>query len=336
MAAAYDAGSSAQEDGTSSPLSWTHTPVGTPSIAIVTMYIRSFDTVSVTYGGAAMTEVPNTYQTGSYIFYKVSPASGAQTVSVSYTPSGPHLVAGCMTFTGTGTNTPADGTNAADGDGDNTLTVSNTTVFDIVVENAGNVNDCTCAPQSGQTEVWDLEAGTSGYHGAGYYVQGSAGSTNVRVTLSGSNTVHHSACRIPGPIAYTQAVDGTITFTQESKHEWNDTGKQTAGTVTFSGIWQNLSPYVYGVLDFSGALNNDIGNVVNGVLNLAGTVTKGLATTLGGTLMLSGEVVKGWARTFAGVLNFSGHASGTNFEEVIARIYGKPSPIRYIRSAKRQ
>lgn len=86
-----------------STASYTHTSVGTPSAAICLAFFLGTAAVSATYGGAAMTEQADwTAATGSRLFYKTSPATGAQTVEVDF--GGATTQKGtitCMTVTGT-------------------------------------------------------------------------------------------------------------------------------------------------------------------------------------------------------------------------------------------
>lgn len=101
-----------------SPLNWTHTPVGTPTVAYVGISVGhsvgtndTTYTVTATYGGTAMTAMSSgqssgfTGMTGNGGFIKVfklvSPPSGAQTVSVTVTGSGlSALIGGSITVTG--------------------------------------------------------------------------------------------------------------------------------------------------------------------------------------------------------------------------------------------
>ena len=117
MAIAFDASATASEvaddSPASSPLEWTHTPVGTPRAVVVHLPCGGVNTnvaiTSVTYGGGAMTQVsgsPVNKATGepgsmSAWFLGTSIPTGAQTVSVAYTvvAAGPTLVGTSITYT---------------------------------------------------------------------------------------------------------------------------------------------------------------------------------------------------------------------------------------------
>lgn len=110
MAVAHDAASEstvAVPDITSSPYSWTHTPVGTPRSAVV--YAFSFedeDAPTVTYGGIAMTQVTSVICTDGFDDVRVSAfhlgaliPTGAQSVVVTPPPFPQYAYAVCLTAT---------------------------------------------------------------------------------------------------------------------------------------------------------------------------------------------------------------------------------------------
>jgi hypothetical protein len=118
----FDAASSEIAGGATNILSWTHTPVGTPSgvvVGICTYQGALTDPTSVTYGGDAMTleESIDTGTTRTLLYSRANPASGAQTVTINYALSDAFPVAGAITVTGGSTTdvlrvlpTPTSGT----------------------------------------------------------------------------------------------------------------------------------------------------------------------------------------------------------------------------------
>ena len=108
MAVAFDAAASAASALAS--YSFTHTPVGTPTTAIVGVNVAAAGTTvtSVTYGGTAMTQVRNAFVSAvarTVVFILDSPASGAQTVAVTLAGAAESVTISC-TVTGSGTGQP--------------------------------------------------------------------------------------------------------------------------------------------------------------------------------------------------------------------------------------
>lgn len=128
-------------------LSWTHTPVGTPSK--VTVQIGNFDgtvtVTTVTYGGNLMTANAASTQSaggvGTLIYGLLSPPSGAQTVLITF--SGTNAFCSGISTTWTGGNGAAVFSAGATG----TATTSNPTttiasaageiVVDVIYNNSG-------------------------------------------------------------------------------------------------------------------------------------------------------------------------------------------------------
>jgi hypothetical protein len=104
---AFDAASEATASNTTL-LSWTHTPVGTPTGVVVGVsYWQASLTnpTAATYGGAAMTEESIIDSGGDpgaesrvVLYSLANPASGAQTVSISFDPS-TYPCGGCISVT---------------------------------------------------------------------------------------------------------------------------------------------------------------------------------------------------------------------------------------------
>lgn len=122
MSLAFDAakGSTSVTQTGSGTVSWTHTPVGTPVVATVNVQwvadANNGNVISIsgiTYGGVAMTQVGTQVVNGVQNQEKwvlLAPASGAQTVSVTWLDSSDPNdavvgVANSMTYTSAGTAT---------------------------------------------------------------------------------------------------------------------------------------------------------------------------------------------------------------------------------------
>lgn len=105
MAVAKDATSAGQTASGVTSISWTHTPVGTPTAVGVTTYgfcNSSPPTPTATYGGTSMTVADHAQDAVPdicYIFGLASPASGAKTVVISFGDTN-YPVASSITVTG--------------------------------------------------------------------------------------------------------------------------------------------------------------------------------------------------------------------------------------------
>lgn len=135
MAVAFDAAGGGVNSATS-PLTWTHTPVGTPTAIIVgaTSFATNANTVTaVTYGGVSMASLgyiasgSGGTHGGIALYYLASgiPA-GAQTVSVTSTGGG-DTIGGSVSFTGSSGHGTAVTANSASGANSQTVVVSSTT-----------------------------------------------------------------------------------------------------------------------------------------------------------------------------------------------------------------
>lgn len=105
---AFDAVSSAVISVAGTSLSWTHTPVGTPSLAVVGVTIRKNASVTaLTYGGTAMTFIrqDTSGNATTELWRLINPPTGAQTVSVTISAA-QNFAGGAITFTGSDTTTP--------------------------------------------------------------------------------------------------------------------------------------------------------------------------------------------------------------------------------------
>lgn len=106
--AAVDASSDASATlGVGQNLTWTHTPVGSPSLVTVSCGVHQTDVVlSVAYGGRTMSGAITNQQSNQYVgvFYLRGPSSGARTVAVNLNAAGGQANIQCSGTTWTGVN----------------------------------------------------------------------------------------------------------------------------------------------------------------------------------------------------------------------------------------
>ena len=123
MAVAFDAVSSAFQTACPTPpcnttVSWTHTPVGTPSLVVVALSIgKDVGVTTATYGGTALTLIREDVgiQDGNTFLYRlISPPTGAQTVSLTI-DSDEDIEGAAVTVTGSDTTTPISNSAGASG-----------------------------------------------------------------------------------------------------------------------------------------------------------------------------------------------------------------------------
>ena len=197
----FDAVSGAH-GGSETSDSTTHTPVGTPSLAVLLMWTAAATgSFAATYGGdsmAALTGSPHAGPPRGYGNSKLDPSSGAQTVAVSWTTSTRHGW-GVWTFLNA-LFIPEflgdDGVGAAQ----STLTFPNTSSKGFIVELFGvNDNTAAVAEQSGQTQDFSLGASGIPRLVQGFHVAASNGSTDVRVDTDTGTWVHIAAYIPPAP-----------------------------------------------------------------------------------------------------------------------------------------
>lgn len=179
MAIAFDAAISAKATAASS-LSFSHTCTGTERFLFVGAGNSSGDlpaNASVTYATIALTR-PWAIQAQSFYrnsgHYLVNPASGANTVAVTWENIEDELAAGAISFTGVDQTTPVGTSATANGaSGVPTVDVSSES-GGIVVDNIyGNGSTATPTAGTGQTRRWG-ELVAAGAAGAGSTEAGAA------------------------------------------------------------------------------------------------------------------------------------------------------------------
>ncbi len=209
MSVAFDAKgpSTGTTSSASNTISWTHTPSGTPTAAAVV--IGWVDTggktiSSVTYGGTSMSQAGSTQISASgfwktAIFGLANPASGAQTVTVTFSGALSHGGTGqSITVTGSDTTTCFTGNASTSGTTDpaslSVTSQNDELVIDVFCDNTRTLTSYG----SGQTETTNA-APTSGLvYGSR---KASAGSSEtITINWSGSGEYAHSAAsfKLPG------------------------------------------------------------------------------------------------------------------------------------------
>lgn len=196
---AFDAVSSKAMNAVSSD-SFSHTPVGTPTCALLTLHIdrtTADGTTPVTYGGQAMTFLGAQESSNGRVefWFKDSPLSGIQTVAYTFAAACNGL-ATCRTYTGTttrGSMVGATGTSttpsvAVSGVGGNDL------VVDAVVHKNGSTFTGTAG--GGQTERYDTGEGNGNTRSLG---SDGTGLSTMSWTMTGSATWAIAAFAFIGP-----------------------------------------------------------------------------------------------------------------------------------------
>ena len=168
----FDAVSQASSNSTSL-LSWTHTPTGTPTLVVVhvvywedTLGVHTI--TGVTYGGTAMTSAGTrvrhaTGEAAVHLWYLQNPPSGNQTVEVDVNGANATAVtAGALTFTAAAS--VANYTSGTGSSADPTLTVTSAT-GEIVTGATGTFGVATMAFDTPATERWEQQVTDQDGHG---------------------------------------------------------------------------------------------------------------------------------------------------------------------------
>lgn len=177
MTLAFDAVSN-PTPGTTDPMTWTHTPVGTPRAVVVFINTsgssgesQATDEIdgTVSYGGVAMTEVAlspglrnaagGSNDTNIHCFFLgASIPTGAQTVSIAHT--GQKIQAACITLTAAADTEVEDTSTISQATSPYTVTLT-TSVTTFVL---GGINHASAAagnlsPDTGMTERYEVDVG---------------------------------------------------------------------------------------------------------------------------------------------------------------------------------
>lgn len=131
-----------------SSLSWTHTPVGTPTAVAVTVgWWNTTNAISsVTYGGVAMVlakALASSANDKAAIYGLANPPSGSQTVVITWSGGGAFANAGSISVTGSDTSTVFSNTSSATGTGTSASTTCTSAVGELVVSMCNGDNATT-------------------------------------------------------------------------------------------------------------------------------------------------------------------------------------------------
>lgn len=216
MAIAFDTFSTASAGLIGTTLSWTHTPVGTPTLALlnITFLNASATVAGATYGGLAMTAVSGPVRNGlvtAYIYKLESPPAGAQTVNFVLDGFGFSRKGGLTTYTGTAPSSALGTAATANG---------SSTAPSVAVTSASGelVHDClawasnTATVGAGQTERYNVPPDTIGIASS---TEAGAVSVTMSWTLGASGSWAIIGVPIVGPTLESGAltVTGTTTVT---------------------------------------------------------------------------------------------------------------------------
>jgi hypothetical protein len=277
---------------------WTHTTgTGTDRILIVGLATEDTSTSvlnvsTITYGGVAMTAVANSTATAgsstydrAQLFYLLNPASGTNTISVTWGGAVNGISAGSISLAGVAQSAPS--TAAI-----NSATSGNTISANIAVATAGSwlvsvansgASNATLTPGSTQTKRWGLGQSNSG--GAGSTATPATGTVSTTWTASSSSQLALSVVAlapsggtsVTAPAITTQPASQTVT-----------TGASATFTVAASGTaplsyqWRFNGSNISGATSASYTLSNaqsaNAGSYSVVVSNSAGSATSNNAT----------------------------------------------------------
>jgi hypothetical protein len=169
------------------PVSWTHTPVGTPTAVavLVDTYDVSGDP-TVTYGGTSLGTYAVKKLSGTdivYIYCLPNPPSGAQTVNVSWISGNAYVTAFAITVTGSNTSSCFSNSASASGSSNSISNTVTSATGQLVIDIADQDPGGTLTAGGGQSNT--STSNVSGLHSA---VSTAPGSASVTMTWSSSSS----------------------------------------------------------------------------------------------------------------------------------------------------
>ena len=195
MAIALDADTAKVASGGGSPVTWTHTCTGSSLVLLVSVTYRGsgLSVSAVTYNGVGLTRIATDGPTSPAIqgdlWYLVNPATGANTVSVTFAGGTPtRVVAHSISFTGVDQATPIGTAAHANGSSTTPSATVSSAAGELVVDAlCWNSNVATASVGAGQTQL-DNDTTSAGSQETGEANSDEAGAASVTMswTLSGS------------------------------------------------------------------------------------------------------------------------------------------------------
>lgn len=173
---AFDAASNSGAKTTQQSYSWTHTPVGTPSVVFVCTGAQgSNDTnrlvSSITYGAGnnlslvKRQDEPVTENITVEIWALANPPSGAQTVTVTFVGvMGSRSAAAAVTYTGSDTTTATEASNGAQGSGTPTVDVTSVSDNAWAIDSLYVKGGTPLTPGANQTQRANIDFGSQNFH----------------------------------------------------------------------------------------------------------------------------------------------------------------------------
>ncbi len=204
-AVTFDASSSAQEFSDAPSISWSHTATGSNRYVRVCFAWASLrnNTASATYGGVSMSSVGSTSNINygstvigkAQIFELIAPATGSQTVAVTFSDTGNFGAAGSVSYTSVNQSV-ASGTAVTD-----TGNANQGTSLAVSTNSGDMISDCFGADvtnlpvTAGQTQRFRGSAVAGSYYGASQDATGS-GSININWTWPDTTAYVHVGANI--------------------------------------------------------------------------------------------------------------------------------------------
>jgi hypothetical protein len=195
----FDAASSATSGGSSGPtLTWSHTVANQSNrvliVGVQTEGSSSIQPTSVTYNGAAMTNVGQAEATSSGIFqdvsqwYLIAPAVGTANVVVTWPSAVTDQTAGAIGLYGVAQQSPEASATSFNNSGATTTDITTLTDGAWVVDMFGSGQDLgDLSPGSGQTQRYTQSSSATTSGGGSTKSVASAGATSMTWTQTGIN-----------------------------------------------------------------------------------------------------------------------------------------------------
>lgn len=172
---------SSSNQGSSTPLTWTHdvTASGSDTILIVGVASKDEPVTSVTYNSDPLTQIRNdafgVNVVNSTLWYIVNPDTGSNTVEVQLN-AGSEVVGGAVSFENVHQTNPINADNGNNGNtGNPSVSLTTTTIGTIIVDNVAILSASGLTVGADQTQRWNRIEGSTA--GAGSTEDGSTAGT---------------------------------------------------------------------------------------------------------------------------------------------------------------